>query len=32
VRPTVPEALGLMTADVDRYWLALNERQPVTAG
>ncbi len=32
VKPTAPEALGPMMADVDRYWFALNERPPSTGG
>ena len=32
VKPTAPEALGLMMADVDRYWLSLNEQPPSAVG
>jgi CheY-like chemotaxis protein len=32
MKPTAPEALMLMMADVDRYWFSLNERPPPAAG
>ncbi|WP_207539615.1 response regulator [Sabulicella rubraurantiaca] len=31
VKPGAPEALAAMMADVDRYWLTLNERPPFVA-
>ncbi|HEV7265608.1 MAG TPA: response regulator [Falsiroseomonas sp.] len=32
VKPTAPEALAQMMAEVDRYWLALNEGPPAVHG
>lgn len=32
VKPTVPEALASMMADVGRYWFGLNERPPSISG